>query len=173
MMGTVPAGCMVRRAGARDGDGIFVTGTIGDAALALVQMQRGGGVDPFLYARYQRPTPRLELARWVRDHAHASIDISDGLVADCSHLAAVSNLRCEIEWPAVPLSDAAANLLAREPALRDSVLTGGDDYELLFAAAEAPPGATRIGRVMAGNGVEVFDSAGQPIALTRTGWTHG
>jgi thiamine-monophosphate kinase len=173
VMGTVPAGRMVRRAGARVGDGIYVTGTIGDAALALLQIERGGTVDPFLRGRYGRPTPRLELARWVRDHAHAAIDVSDGLAADCNHLAAVSNVRCEIEWDLVPLSSPAALLLGADPALRERVLGGGDDYELLIAAAETPPGGTRIGRVVAGKGAAILDSSGTPLPLAKTGWTHG
>jgi thiamine-monophosphate kinase len=172
VMGTVPAGRMVRRAGARDGDGLYVTGTIGDAALALVQMQRGGAVDPFLHSRYRRPTPRLDLAAWIREHAHAAIDISDGLAADCRHLADVSNVRCEIDWASVPLSEPVAKLLTAAPDLRERVLAGGDDYELLIAATQKPPGATRIGRVSAGEGIEIRDSAGLSIKLARTGWIH-
>jgi thiamine-monophosphate kinase len=173
VMGLVPVGRMVRRAGAKVGDGLYVTGTIGDAALALAQFERTGDVDPFLRNRYRRPTPRLELARWVRDHAHAAIDISDGLAADCSHLARTSNVRCEIDFAAVPLSEPAAALLQAEPALRDRILAGGDDYELLIAAPQTPPGTTRIGRVLAGEGTEIRDSAGRSIKLARTGWTHG
>ncbi|GIL38625.1 thiamine-phosphate kinase [Roseiterribacter gracilis] len=173
VMGLVPTGRMVRRAGAQVGDGLYVSGTIGDAALALAQFERTGEVHPYLRSRYRRPTPRVELAGWVRDHAHAAIDISDGLAADCSHLARASNVRCEIDAALVPLSEPAAALLASEPALRDRVLGGGDDYELLIAAAQAPPGTTRVGRVIAGEGAEILDSAGVPITLARTGWTHG
>jgi thiamine-monophosphate kinase len=173
VMGTVPAGRMVRRAGARIGDELYVTGTIGDATLALMQIERGEPIDPFLRGRYRRPTPRLDVSRWVRDHAHAAIDVSDGLAADCNHLAAISKVRCEIDWASVPLSAPATLLLAAEPSLRERVLAGGDDYELLIAATGAPPGGTRIGRVVAGEGTEILDSSGAPIRLARTGWTHG
>jgi thiamine-monophosphate kinase len=172
VMGTLPAGTMVRRRGARPGDALYVSGTIGDAALALVQQQRGQAGDPALLARYRRPTPRLELAEWVRAHAHAAIDVSDGLAADCGHLASSSGVACEILWDAVPLSPPAAALVAAEPALRDRVLAGGDDYELLIAADLAPPGATRIGRVTEGTGVRILDGTGRAVVLAQLGWTH-
>jgi thiamine-monophosphate kinase len=112
------------------------------------------------------------------------LDVSDGLVADARHIAEASGVALEIEQARVPLSPAAAAAVAAEPALWPAVLTGGDDYELLFAA---PPGATpvldriaretgvaiaEIGSMRVGHGVGVLDSAGRTVALAQSGWRH-
>lgn len=203
--GLVPSGrALTRRApaaapaaaGGSDDGGIpiFVTGTIGDAALGLLAVLgrlEEEGLEPAdraaLVDRLRRPEPRLPLAPGLRDLAVAAIDISDGLIADLGHIAEVSGRAATVQADRVPLSPAARRLVAARPDLLVSVLTGGDDYELLFAApadrreALAALGRrhgvaiTEIGRLdgagPAGR-VAVIDGQGQPLPLTRTGWTH-
>jgi thiamine-monophosphate kinase len=138
--GSVPAGTMVRRQGGRSGDLVYVTGTIGDAALGLqVALQPeaewvraiGATHRAHLIDRYRHPRPRLALAPLLQRHARAAMDISDGLVGDADKLAKALGARCEILR--VPLSEAARGAIAIEPTLRDVALTGGDDYEILAA----------------------------------------
>lgn len=188
-LGEVPSGKALRRAGAKIGDDVYVTGTIGDAALGLAW---GKGELSFLAAkdaahllgRLRLPTPRLGIGGDLLGLAHAAIDISDGLAADLGHVAEQSGVRAAIEAARVPLSAAAKAALAREAAFLSTVLTGGDDYELLFtasaesgkeiasfAAKHATP-ITRIGRIEEGTGVEVRDAAGERIPLAEAGYRH-
>ncbi len=186
IIGTVAPGAALRRAGGRPGDDVWVSGSIGDGALGLRAL-RGQVADPegWLAGRYRLPRPRLALGQAVAALAHAGMDVSDGLVQDLGHLCRAAGCAAVLAAPAVPLSPAARAALAADPALLPLVLTGGDDYELLFAA---PPGAasavqaaaaaagtpvTRIGQLQAGEpGVAVQDAAGQPIPLPRGGWSH-
>ncbi len=178
ILGTVLPGQAVRRSTARDGDGIWVSGTIGDGALGLLAAT-GRYDDPsgFLADRYRLPRPRLGLARkpWV----NAAMDISDGLVQDLGHLCRESGLGAELQAGLVPLSDPAH---AAQLAL---CLTGGDDYELLMAVAPAQEAefqahaaalrlaVTRVGRFRAGTpDVTTISPQGETMTLTRTGWSH-
>ena len=138
--GEVPAGAMVKRQGGNPGDQVYVTGTIGDAALGLrMRLDPGAAwvkaLSPehraFLADRYLHPHPRLSLATALRDYASAGMDISDGLVGDCDKLCA--HLGRMMQISAVPLSHAARAAIAQEPTLLETALTGGDDYELLVA----------------------------------------
>jgi thiamine-monophosphate kinase len=171
----------LRRAGARPGDGLWVTGTIGDAALGLLVLQ-GRLPDPtgHLAARYQLPLPRLELK--LGGVASAGLDVSDGLVQDVGHLCRAAGLSAAIEAVRVPLSDAAR---VAGPGWLETVLTGGDDYELAFAlpqareaelvtrAAEVGITVTRIGNFMEGPpNVQVVGPEGRELALARQGWQH-
>lgn len=185
--GEVPAGRMLRRSGARAGDTVFVTGTIGDAALGL-EVLRGALPDldataaEFLVDRYRLPRPRVTLGPRLLGLASAAIDISDGLVADLGHVCEVSGLAALVEATRVPLSAAARAVLATRPGRIATVLTGGDDYEILFTATAAAAGEldvpiTPIGRmhaVPAGSRqrVAVLDDAGRPLSLDRGGWSH-
>ncbi len=187
-LGRVPKGAMVRRAGAKEGHAVFVSGTVGDAALGLrirhneLAVTRGA---KHLLARYLLPEPRLALAPVLRHHATAALDVSDGLVADLAHICDVSRVSAEIDAPAVPLSPAARAALAADPAALATVLSGGDDYEILatvrparaalFAAEAKAAGVsvTRIGTIMAGaRPPVVLDGAGRAISLARAGHTH-
>jgi thiamine-monophosphate kinase len=139
----------------------------------------------FLVERYRRPQPRVACGARLVGIAHAAMDISDGLVADLGHIADVSGVAAVVEAASMPLSTAAAAALEIDPQLRDAVLGGGDDYELLFTApSDAAPSIaalaaglglplTAIGRIEAGRGVRVIDAAGAEIALARAGYTHG
>jgi len=180
-VGHVAPGRMVHRAGAQAGDGIWVTGTIGDGALGLA-VARGKLADPtgHLLDRYRLPRPRLGLP--IAGIASAAMDVSDGLVQDLGHLCRAAGLAATIEAALVPLSDAAR---AAGPAWLTTCLTGGDDYELLLAVPPAHEAAlrqaaqasgipvTRIGSFHPGApGVMIHDSAGQAIPLDRPGWSH-
>jgi thiamine-monophosphate kinase len=188
--GRVPPGRMVRRGGARPGDRIAVTGTIGDAALGLLLLK--GGIVPealdasaraFLTGRYRVPQPRNALAVAIRDHASAAMDVSDGLAGDLAKLCAASSVSAEVDMAAVPLSEPARAALGF--ADMETVVSGGDDYEVLCAIPEnrwtafleAAPRAgvpvTVIGRITAGEGPPRFlDAQGRAIALKRLSYSH-
>ena len=190
--GRVPPGKMVRRAGARPGDRVAVTGTVGDAALGLRVLKgkiAGEGLDTsareFLIQRYRVPQPRSALALAIRDHANAAMDVSDGLAGDLAKLCAASGVSAAIDLAAVPLSAAARVLVANRNADIETVVSGGDDYEVLctvpenrwdsFAAAarHANVDITSIGKVEAGTAAPRFlDATGQPITLKRLSYSH-
>ena len=180
ILGTVAPGAALRRQGARPGDNIWVSGTIGDGALGLLAL--GGEIpdpDGFLAGRYRLPQPRLGLA--LHGIVSACMDVSDGLVQDLGHLCRAARLGAVIEAALVPRSPAAR---AAGDASLKTCLTGGDDYELLMAvpprnagalvaaAAVQGCGATRIGWFEAGSQVRVLDGAGVAISLDRPGWSH-
>ncbi len=191
-LGLAKAGQALPRSGARAGDDIYVSGTVGDGALGLRILQRrlrlSAAHGRALTARYHRPTPRIALGRGLVGLAHAAIDVSDGLVADLGHICETSGVSAVLEATRVPLSPAVRAALDSRPALLADVLTGGDDYELVFTAPQALArriGAlaraarvplTRIGRIVPAGKiaprVQVVDAAGKPLKLGRTGWRH-
>ena len=188
-MGEAPAGAALRRNGARAGDGIWVSGTIGDGALGLAAARGESlGLAPDAVAaladRYRVPRPRVTLGPRLIGVAHAAMDVSDGLVGDLRHICRASGLGAEIEAVRVPLSDHAKAVLAREPGRLHALLTGGDDYEILFAAPELREGVlaslsreagvpvTCIGRMVAGNDVVVRDAAGRAMEMGQGGYQH-
>jgi thiamine-monophosphate kinase len=192
--GSVPAGRMVRRGGAKPGDGLFVTGTIGDGALGLAV--RAGSAESAawplsgesreaLLKRYLYPMPSTALRDALLAHADAAMDISDGLAMDCSRMCKASRVSARIEAARVPLSDAARAVLAANPALLETVLTGGDDYEILAAirpgeedafmtaAASSGVAVTKVGTVEPGVGdLAVVSPDGTEMHLTRLGYDH-
>src|SRR5258708_7476233 len=144
--GTLPTGTMVRRHGAKVGDHVFVTGTIGDAALGLhvrrdastpAKWKLDDAMRDHLVSRYRLPQPRNALAEPGRPHASAALDVWGGLAADFAKLCGVSGVSADIAVANVPLSPAAAHALKTAASLIEPVLTGGEDYEILFAAAPA------------------------------------
>lgn len=189
-LGTVPVGEALTRAGARAGDAVFVTGTLGDAAGAL-HLQQGagsresgaGGLRPSLSSRLNRPEPRIAAGLALRGIANACIDVSDGLLADLGHVCTASGVGAELEAESLPLSSALTATFDAATC-RGLALAGGDDYELCFTVpadrasgvtatvAKAGCGATRIGRIVAGSGVRVLDAHGHEVATPRTGWEH-
>jgi len=179
-IGRVEKGRALRRSGAKPGDKVFVSGTVGDGALGLLAL--GGKVkdDPHgtLAGRYLLPQPRLALGRALQGRASAALDVSDGLVADLGHVADTSGARIIVEVERVPLSSAARAALAADPDLLATILAGGDDYELAFTAPEALPDTLAgvpiacIGRVEAGSGVAVLDRQGRPVTLGVSGYRH-
>jgi thiamine-monophosphate kinase len=191
--GRVPEGRLVHRSGAQPGDRVVVTGTIGDAALGLAVL-KGGATAPVLadvavhatlVDRYRVPQPRNALAKAIRDHAHASMDVSDGLAGDLAKLCAASGVSAVIDAPSIPLSAAAARLLARGTVGIEAVVSGGDDYEILCAISEnqwpafvqaagmAGVAVTSIGTVISGASVPKFlDGQGSEIVLPRLSYSH-
>jgi thiamine-monophosphate kinase len=192
--GTIPHGQMLRRAAGKPGDRIVVTGTIGDAALGLALRHDPGAAQRWelgerdrnhLRNRYLVPQPRNAIAQALRRHASAAMDVSDGLAGDLAKLCRASGVAAEIEATRVPLSYAAQAALAREPALIETILTGGDDYEVLACvpadhveplrqeAAAADVAVTEIGTLIAGEGTARFlDAKGQPVAFARASYSH-
>ncbi len=188
-IGEVAAGKEVRRSGARPGDLVWVSGTIGDAFLGLGAL---GGAYPelapehraALIARFQIPDPRVELGPLLAGIARAMIDVSDGLLADLGHICETSHVAAIVELGRLPLSPAARLVVANKPGVRSRLVAGGDDYELLFAApADAAERIaalssqlglpiTMIGRIEAGAGVRLVDAAGQIIAVEAVGYRH-
>jgi thiamine-monophosphate kinase len=187
IMGEVAAGRALRRGGARAGDEIWVSGTLGDAAAALAHLRGELSLDAtalrFCIQRLRRPQPRVALGLGVAGVAHSAIDVSDGLLADLGHICERSGVRGVCEWARVPLSEALLPHRAAAAA-QDCALGGGDDYELCFTAAPADRGAlervshelgvavTCIGRIEAGQGVEVVDAAGRPLRVAHRGYDH-
>jgi thiamine-monophosphate kinase len=188
-IGEVEAGTMVRRGGGRAGDPVYVSGTIGDAALGLDVLQgRAGGLDAaasdFAVGRYRLPEPRVTLGLALRGIATAAIDVSDGLVADLGHICEQSGLGAEIMAERLPLSPAGRMAQALNPSFLLKALGGGDDYEILFAvrpekedaavlaAARAGVAITRIGRLTPGRAVRVVGADGLPLAVARPGYRH-
>jgi thiamine-monophosphate kinase len=192
--GRVPSGKMVRRSGARPGDRIVVTGTIGDAALGL-DILKGGAVatalaqdaaaSRMLVGRYRVPQPGIALALAVRDHASAAMDVSDGLAGDLAKLCAASGVSAVIDAQRIPLSAPAAALLANGTVSIDALVSGGDDYQILCTVPEAGFAAfaqaaglagvavTSIGTVIEGTSATRFlDGQGREIALRRLSYSH-
>lgn len=190
--GKVPRGLMVRRSGAKIGDHVFVTGTIGDSVLGL-QLRKspeafGASLSKsdleFLLGRYLRPQPRVALVPLLRTFASAGLDVSDGLMKDAARLAGGANAALNMQFEALPLSRAARSVLAIGPQFAQSLVTGGDDYEILCAVApqnhQAFVDAARqlsiataeIGVLTRGAGVTLKLSDGSVIEPSRGGYDH-
>jgi thiamine-monophosphate kinase len=192
--GRVPASKMVHRSGARPGDRVVVTGTIGDAALGLDILKDGAvagvlakddAAKAMLVGRYRVPQPRSALAAAVRDHARAAMDVSDGLAGDLTKLCRASGVSAVIDAPGIPLSAPAAALLAHGTVGIEAIVSGGDDYEILctipedrfedFAKAAATAGVavTSTGTIIAGAAAPTFlDGEGREIVLKRLSYSH-
>lgn len=180
--GRVARGRGLGRAGARPGDGLWVSGTIGDAALGLLAA-RGEIANAFLEDRYRLPQPRTGLGPRLVGIASATADVSDGLLADAGHVAEASGLAASVERDRVPLSPAARRLVLQRPELWARVLGGGDDYELVIAvpprrqpallraAAAAQVRVTEIGVFRKGRGVSLT-IGGQPTKPPPGGYQH-
>ncbi|MBA5776868.1 thiamine-phosphate kinase [Stappia sp. F7233] len=189
-IGIVPEGRAVRRSGAMPGDQLFLTGTVGDASLGLKLRQNPamaaelGLADAdvsHLQNRYLLPRPRVKAAEAVRTYANAAIDLSDGLVADLSHLCEASGVDAMVNIETLPISKAVWNALVKDPSVLSGCITGGDDYEILAAVpAEQAPSyqaalkkagvpVTRIGALAEGEGKARFLSKGEELDLSAAG----
>jgi thiamine-monophosphate kinase len=190
--GAVPHGKMVQRATAKPGDAIVVTGSIGDAALGVLLRKNENlgkswrlpeAMTAHLKRRYLLPEPRNALAAAVLQFANAAMDVSDGLAGDLAKLCEASGVAAEIDVARVPLSDAARAAIAADPALLETALTGGDDYEIVLTLAPEKLGAfraaaqaagvqvTEIGRAAAGEGAR-FLRDGKALAFARSSYSH-
>jgi thiamine-monophosphate kinase len=191
--GILPRATMVRRAGAHTGDRVIVTGTIGDAALGLLLRKRGGAarrwklnttMERHLHARYLLPQPRNALADALRQYASAAMDVSDGLAGDLAKLCRASGVAAEVEIARVPLSKAARAALNAAPELIESILTGGDDFEIVAtippaklvafraAARAARVRVSEIGCVVAGRGARFRDADGRLLRFAHPSYSH-
>lgn len=188
-IGEVPEGRAILRSGGRSGDLVFVTGTIGDGALGLraakgEDLKCSAGESAYLAGRYRTPEPRLSVGRRLLGLASAAIDVSDGLVADLGHLCETSGVGASIRAFDAPLSKAARAVLSADAAMLNDILTGGDDYEILFTAAASAKGdiaeiarvtgvaVSAIGELTARGGVVVADGEGQAMEIARKGFSH-
>ncbi len=178
--GHVPARRIVRRDGAREGDLVFVTGTVGDSGggLALLENQAvSTSVEARarLIARYHVPEPRVRFAPALRA-ASGAIDVSDGLLADLGHIADASGVRIELEAERIPLSPSLIDLWGDGVDAVVRAATAGDDYEIAFTArspiADAHTAVTRIGKVTKGSGIALLDAEGREITVPRKGFAH-
>jgi thiamine-monophosphate kinase len=195
IVGSVPRGRMIPRGGARVGDVVFVSGTIGDARLGL-DLIKEPRLQSFwkladaqadrLRQRYRRPEPRLALAEVLRQYASAAMDVSDGLVKDFDRMLRASGHAGRLMAQSVPLSEAAGRVVENAPETLPRLITAGDDYEVLAAVPESRAQAfadaasrtgvpvTRIGEVLAGPAaLSVSGEDGMPLALPeKRGWDH-
>ena len=181
LMGEVDPDAALKRSGAKSGDGLFLSGSVGDAAAGLRAIQSGVTSGP-LVERFWRPPPRLDLGQRLAGLATATIDVSDGLVADVEKLTAASGVGAVLDVEALPLSAALRDAEEPDRALA-LALCGGDDYELCFTAdsgrapdlddlaAELSLPITRIGTITRGGGVVVRER-GEPVAIDKTGYRH-
>jgi thiamine-monophosphate kinase len=190
--GTVPHGKMVRRSTAKPGDIVVVTGTIGDSALGLLKQkdnilqkrwQLTDEQSDDLKVRYLLPEPRTAVAEAVLHHAAAAMDVSDGLVGDLTKLCRASGVAGEIDVSRVPLSDAARAALAADSTLIETILTGGDDYEIVLtlapqrldafraAAKKADVEIAEIGRIVAGEGARLMQD-GKATTFVQQSYSH-
>lgn len=189
--GAAPRAGLVRRNGAAAGDDLFVSGTIGDAGLGLTALRKEESSTPadaaFLAGRYRLPEPRVTLGGALPGLASAAIDISDGLIADASHLSKLAGLRVEIDASLIPLSAAASRWLDRQGdknAAYGRLATFGDDYEILFAAPASRRRAVemaaklsktpvaRIGTFTKGAGVSLLGGKGAEVSVPKRGFDH-
>jgi len=193
-IGAVLQGRMVRRATARRGDTIFVSGTLGDAALGLdlrkglqqaARLRLSSTEANHLLRRYARPEPRLGLAEALRAHASAAMDLSDGLAKDLARLCRASNCAGHVRFADIPVSPAAARALAVDPTgIAARIAASGDDYEILAAVPPAAAGefvaaavragipVTAIGVLSSGHDVVIAGPDGRPMLLPSAGWDH-
>ena len=190
MIGRVASGKAILRSGAKEGDIVYVSGPLGDAALglALRKGELGGALTAeqrdYLVNRYRLPRPRVALGRKLVGIASAMIDISDGFLADLGHLCAASKLGATIPAYKLPLSTAARAAITSNPGFNNAVIAGGDDYELLFTAApqrawdvgaamrDAGLVGMALGSMVRGQGAVVLGPDGQPVKVEKAGYAH-
>lgn len=188
-IGEVPIDQYVSRLNAKEGNALFVTGTIGDASLGLLARKKKlveltDEDNAYLIDRYLKPQPRVKAVELIRKIATASMDISDGLIGDLEKLCSASHVSAELSVKKIPLSSAASRVILLESNLLETALTGGDDYEILFTVAKEKleefenlikgfeGDFTRIGAISSGQGVKVFDRDGQLIEFEKTSYDH-
>ena len=175
MSGDLAPGMALYRSGAKAGDTVFVTGTLGDAAAGLEQWSAGAG-DQYLTSRFARPSARVGVGRALAGIAHAAIDLSDGLVADLSKILEASHAGAELDLQCLPLSEELLRTVGREQALRYA-MGGGDDYELCFTLpetslpAEISTEVTPIGRITREPGLVCRDGDAV-VPFDNTGYRH-
>jgi thiamine-monophosphate kinase len=177
--GSVAAGQMIRRSGAKAGDAVFVSGTVGDAGAGLKSSQL-----EYLTTRYRLPMPRMALGRALHGIASAALDVSDGLLADLGHIAETSGVKIDVDATRIPRSEELKRETGNSLKAIVEAATAGDDYELAFTAPESKRGAvfdaarktntpvTEIGRAVKGEGIRLLDDGGNAVPVPRLGYVH-
>lgn len=187
IFGEVPVRQALRRSGAQPGDEVWVSGSLGDAALALAHLQGHIVLDEAEFAAcapaLHQPQPRVALGLALRGIANSAIDVSDGLLADLGHILEASHLGARLDFASLPVS-AILHRYIQQPQGKSCALSGGDDYELCFTVpaarhaevlrigAQLDLPLTRIGKIVAGRGCVVHDAAGVPIEIENGGYDH-
>lgn len=174
-IGLAPACGAPARDGAKPGDMLYVTGTIGDAGHGLELLRAGTDSPASAIAAYRRPRPRIAEGQALAPHVHAMMDVSDGLLIDAGRMAQASGIALEIDLAAIPLSSA-LSARGKDRAARLAAATAGDDYQLLFAApphTTLPVPAAAIGRFSEGSGLSLRDADGPVPLPARLGYLHG
>ena len=187
IMGEVPAGAALRRSGAKAGNDVWVSGNIGDAALAVAHRHGKLVLSEADYheavMRLYEPTPRVALGQALRGMATAAIDVSDGLLADLGHICRLSGVGATVDLAAIPVSAIGAKHVGTA-AGRTAIAAGGDDYELCFTATpnsresiqELSEGLgipiTRIGQLKRGKGISLLGPDGKPVKIDGRGYDH-
>jgi len=194
VIGEVNKGAALRRNNAKPGDGIYVSGTIGDSALGLKiltnQLPDASALTQeqidFLIHRYHVPQPRCTLGKWLsaNNYASAAIDISDGLWSDMKHICKASNVGASIHQNAIPLSNSAQTMLHRNKSYYLDIIGGGDDYEILFCAPQhlenlllesslnSEHKITKIGTITSNKEMTLIDEKGDKLPITKMGYNH-
>jgi thiamine-monophosphate kinase len=188
-MGFVKKGNAISRGGAKSGDDIWVSGLIGDAALGL--RAATGKLSfvseknkKYLISRYTKPVPQTLLGPKLSNHVNSAIDVSDGLIGDLDHICEISKLGADIQIDDIPLSRVAKSVVTEKPDYIDLILSGGDDFELLFTADESfsviaksltkmlDVNLTKIGAMVDRRSIEIFDKNGDKYFIQNNGYTH-
>lgn len=184
LIGTASTGQMITRSGAKAGDDIYVTGTLGDASLGLWCLEKRVEDMKELISAFQKPMPPFALGIKLGTLANSSADISDGLMADATHISQASDVGMLIHKDDLPLSEQGAQLLRKEPELWPKVWSGGDDYQIVFTAPKSQRDrvsklatdkntlVTRIGETTVALGVQLLDQSGEIVQVTSGGYTH-
>lgn len=184
LIGLVPTGKMVGRGGAKIGDDVYITGTLGDGAFGLWCLENNELGFERLISSYRQPCPAVQLGARLTDVASASADVSDGLIADAGHIANTSGLQITLWKDRLPLSKQAGALLDKHEELEWMRWAGGDDYQIVFTAAKehrekvdtiassTKTQISRIGTTETGSGVQLLDKHGEILQVTHKGYTH-
>lgn len=182
VQGTVATGDAICRQGASYGDAVYVSGSLGDSALALSLLQNGQQPDGYLAERFHTPGPRVALGQELskRQLATAMLDISDGLLADLGHILAASEVGADLDIGKIPLSESFQHALCNDPSLIDLALAGGEDYELVFTSPlkdlaeqlDSSYGVTRIGVISQKLGLRIHQGDGDLYQCQRSGFDH-
>jgi len=182
--GGVKSGQMLKRSGAQVGDDIYVSGTIGDASLALEAIESNKHNDDCFLERFHRPLARTELGQKLIGIATASVDVSDGLLADIGHICKASQVGAQVYQAEIPLSKAAEARVNKENSLWPRIWAGGDDYEIAFTAKpqdrlkikavaqNVGVLITRVGQIGTQKSVELVDCSGELVQVGQQGYQH-
>ena len=187
-IGVIEKNKLIRRNGAMPGEDIYVTGEIGSAKIGLEILKKNiianSDLENYFIKKYRLPCPRNKLGPKLINLASSSIDISDGLISDLNHICLASNVKAEVNYSLLPVSNCISQLNLTENQLKNIILNGGDDYEIIFTSNSLNStkifdlskflevNITKIGMIVQGEGIEVFDKESKKIDLILDGYKH-